>query len=85
MDFMGDVRREFDDPEVVITIGSIRRALFTFRTQSVVDRQLSSNMSLLHELFDEEPEILFHDDPAKWAELLALRWGWVSRDELFVH
>jgi hypothetical protein len=84
MDFMDGIRKEFDDPGVVMTIGSIRRALFMFRSPSVVDRQLMENMSQLHKLFDKEPEILYHDDPAKLAEFLAIGWGWISKDVLFV-
>ena len=55
------------------------------QTPPIVDRQLSNSLSLLHELFDEDPEILYHDDPAKVAELLAVGWGWISMDDLFVN
>lgn len=82
---MDRIQREFDDPNVVMTIGSIRQALFALKSQPVVDRQLSDSMTLLHKLFDEEPEILYHDDPAKLAEFLAIGWGWISKDVLFVN
>lgn len=85
MEFMDRIHREFDDPNVVMTIGSIRQALVAFKCQSEVDRQLSDSMMLLHKLFDEDPEILYHDDPTKLAEFLAIGWGWISKDVLFAN
>lgn len=36
----------------------------------------------INELFEPYPETIFHDDPAKWAELLAINWGIIEEREL---
>lgn len=36
----------------------------------------------IEDLFSPYPETIFHDDPAKWAELLAANWGLVKEREL---
>lgn len=33
-------------------------------------------------LFKPYPETIFHDDPAKWAELFATNWGIIEEREL---
>lgn len=36
----------------------------------------------IQSLFEPYPEIVFHEDPAKWAELLASSWGIIEESEL---
>ncbi|EWG08408.1 hypothetical protein [Cytobacillus firmus] len=36
----------------------------------------------IENLFEPYPETIFHDDPAKWAELLATNWGIIQEKEL---
>lgn len=36
----------------------------------------------IQSLFEPYPEIVFHEDPAKWAELLASSWGIIEEPEL---
>ncbi|WP_078395869.1 hypothetical protein [Shouchella patagoniensis] len=33
-------------------------------------------------LFSPYPETIFHDDPAKWAEILATSWGLIQEREI---
>ena len=38
------------------------------------NQRLHQDTSVVIRMFSEEPEIVYHDDPAKWAEILAVRW-----------
>lgn len=33
-------------------------------------------------IFEPYPETIFHDDPAKWAEMLAISWELIEEPEL---
>ena len=36
----------------------------------------------IKQLFEPYPETIFHDDPAKWAELIAVKWDIIEEKEL---
>lgn len=42
----------------------------------------AKNSTQIENLFEPYPETIFHDDPAKWAELLATNWGLIQEKEL---
>lgn len=42
----------------------------------------AKNSAQIENLFQPYPETIFHDDPAKWAELLATNWGLIQEKEL---
>lgn len=44
--------------------------------------KLSEYNATLRQVFDEDPEIVLHDDPAKWAEIFAVRFGWAEKRKI---
>jgi hypothetical protein len=40
------------------------------------------NREKVQSIFNPYPETIFHDDPAKWAELFANTWGVIEEVEL---
>lgn len=47
-----------------------------------ISEYFSRNEKQIENLFVPYPETIFHDDPAKWAELLATNWGLIEEREL---
>jgi len=48
----------------------------------VISELFTRNHEQIDNLFKPYPETIFHDDPAKWAELLATNWGLIQEQEL---
>jgi uncharacterized protein Yka (UPF0111/DUF47 family) len=48
----------------------------------VIEQLFKKYQKEVRELFNPYPETIFHDDPAKWAELLAINWGLIEEPEL---
>lgn len=51
-------------------------------TQEEVFHLFYQHHEKIQNLFNPYPETIFHDEPAKWAELLAINWGVINEPEL---
>jgi hypothetical protein len=51
---------------------------------SEIDKHLREDESYIHDLFAEDPEIIFHDDPIRLATSLGVRWRLMERPQLVV-
>lgn len=52
------------------------------KSEEEVNLLFQNDQNAIIELFDPYPETIFHDDPAKWAELFAIRWGLLKEVEM---
>lgn len=48
----------------------------------IISELFAQNHAQIEDLFKPYPETIFHDDPSKWAELLAINWGVIQEREL---
>jgi len=76
--------RQFNDPRVIVYIDVMANSLSCeyHRSMNETYAKLMDSVDTLHQVFDEEPEIVLHDDPAKWAEILAVRFGWADKRQI---
>lgn len=51
-------------------------------TYDQVLKMFTRNREQIEDLFKPYAETIFHDEPAKWAELLAISWGLIEEEEL---
>lgn len=76
--------RQFKDPRVIEYINLMARSLSHEYHKSLGETyaKLSEYNATLRQVFDEDPEIVLHDDPAKWAEIFAVRFGWAEKRKI---
>lgn len=72
------------DPDVVEYVGDM---VFWIKENSEcsleqIETFMEQDKTKIQELFEPYPETIFHDSPAKWAELLASSWGIIKKREL---
>lgn len=52
------------------------------KRQGDISNLFKRHRKQIENLFEPYPETAFHDDPAKWAELLVINWGLIEKQEL---
>lgn len=53
-------------------------------SRSQIEELFTEHETQLNKIFYPDPETIFHDDPAKWAELLAINWGIMEEELEFI-
>lgn len=82
MDWDAWVEGEFSTALERAIVRQVAKALTQYRSRAIVLQKLMTSPSQLHHWLGDAPEMVTHDDPAKWAELFAAGWGWIDHEEL---
>lgn len=73
-----------DDPEIVMYVEKMAKWIEMRSGQSpqYIQSLFIEKQDKIKGLFESYPETIFHEDPEKWAELLATNWGLIKKQEL---